>query len=125
MFVTENKTRRSHPIRDYASMSNQTARDAAAVLQSLLYLAMLISNDCLAAFIQDIDEQRVLIPLNLIRGCPEYHARACTACVIGLVHITHQLSMIFTLPLLRWLTPVFLLYGSSFSLILYLKHYFK
>lgn len=96
------------------------------MLHSLLYLAVLISNDCLAAFIQDIDEQRVLISLNLIRGCPEYRARACTACVIGLVHVTHQLSMIFTLPLLHWLTLMFLLlYGSSFSLMLYLKHYFK
>lgn len=36
-------------------------REAAAVLRSPLYLATLISNDCLAAFIQDIDEQQVLI----------------------------------------------------------------
>lgn len=36
-------------------------REAAAMLRSLLYLPMLISNDCLAVFIQDIDEQWVLI----------------------------------------------------------------
>lgn len=36
-------------------------REAAAVLRSLLHPATLISNDRLAAFIQDIDEQWVLI----------------------------------------------------------------
>lgn len=36
-------------------------REAAAELHSLLCLATLISNDCLAAFIQDIDEQWALI----------------------------------------------------------------